>query len=153
MNKNKLNRTIYDRSGSSVILVITCGIIYLYHEDFGLFGILLSTLATLGALVNFLFINFTPIAKINGNNLCLYAESQPIIFSIKPNCFNAQELNSVEIKKGFLEFRAIFNLPHGRTVYHSFPAVREARIKLLFEFLCNNLESNLIKIAYNKSIK
>ena len=151
--KNKLNRTIYDRLGSMVILAITCGIVYLYHEELGLFGILISILAILGALVNFIFINFTPIAKINGTNLCLYAESQPIIFTIKPNCFNTQELNNVEIKKGFLEFRAIFSLPHGRTVYHSFPAVRETRIKLLFQFLCDNLESELITMAYNKSLK
>ncbi|MES9829885.1 MAG: hypothetical protein ABW201_16590 [Candidatus Thiodiazotropha sp.] len=145
-----LNRTGFDKLGSVALLVALLMFSYYVYSDMDSLEKAILYIAVFIFLTNAFFINLTPIAKLQGKILTLYQESQPTVFNLKPQTFNITEINEIEISRKLLEFRAVFKLRHGRTIYHSFPATREKRIKMFFDFLSDNTNSEIIKTAYNK---
>lgn len=148
-----LNRTVLDKLSPVALLGALLVFSYYIYNDIDNLEKALLFVVALFFFINAIFINLTPIAKLKDNELTLYQESQPTVFNIKPHIFNVSEINEIEIDRKLLEFRAIFKLRHGTTIYHSFPATREKRIKMFFEFLSRNTNLEIIKAAYNKSLK
>ncbi|MEW8041806.1 MAG: hypothetical protein AB2777_16360 [Candidatus Thiodiazotropha endolucinida] len=147
-----LNRTGFDRLGSLALVIALLLFSYYAFSHMNGFEYFLLFIAFIIFLTNAIFINLTPIAKLQGNKLTLYQESQPTVFNIKPQTFDITEINEIEISRKLLEFRAIIKLRHGATIYHSFPATREKRIKMFFDFLTENTKLEVIKTAYNKRL-
>ena len=148
-----LNRTIIDKLGAAILFVI---VVLLFGKDFGDYTIVgksIWVVASAALFINVIFILSTPIAKIKDSTLSLYSEVQPIVFALKPQIVDLKDLNNLEIRKGFIEFRAIFSMSHGSKAYHGFPAASEKRVERFMNFLIKNTESEVIKMAYNKSSK
>lgn len=151
--KATLNRTLFDKAGALVALLIALFLFGMDFNSYSLVGKAIWVIFSVALLVNTLFVVVTPIAKLEDDTLFLYAEVQPILFSLKPHVLKLSELSNLEIKKGLIEYRAVFSTSYGAKVIHGFPATSDKRVNRLLEFLIDNTQSEIIKIAYNRSSK
>ena len=149
----KLKRTTLDKVGS--MLGVLGGILFyiVSAEDYESFGKSVILFLCVALLVNAIFVTFTPILKINNNKLYLYAEVQPILFSLKPQILDIKQITKLEVSRATFEYRALFTLRHGKTVVHGFPATRNERVVNFLQFLKDNTESPVVEAAYNKALK
>ena len=146
-----LNRPTLDKLSSGFMLLFSLILCYFTFNSLDVIWNMILIGIVLVSFTNAVFINTTPIAKLNGNTLKIFAEDQPIILKVKPQIFSVSKLIDIEVDRQFFTFRIIFKLPHGTNIYHSFPATREKRVKMLLEFLSKNTNSEIVRTAYNKS--
>lgn len=148
--KAALNRTLIDKSGAVILFLL---VLLFFGKDFGGYGLAgksIWVVVCAALLINAVFILSTPVAKISNSKIYLYSEVQPIVFSLKPQIVDLNDLNNLEIGKGFIEFRAIFYLSHGGKIFHGFPVTSDKNVIRFVKFLFENTESEAIKTAYNK---
>ena len=146
----KLKRNILDRASALLVLAIVIVLFGRNAYTYDIFEKAILFISCAVLLVNSIFINLTPAAKIKGGALYLYAECQPIIFAIKPQIVNVDDIIKLEIRRETFSNRVIFSMPHGQKIYHGFPSGRNARVKGFLEFLDNNTQSEAIKSSVVK---
>ena len=149
----RLNRTITDKFLSILMLVTVLIMFSMSYGKFDIYEKVIFILFIYASLTNAFFILATPSVKINGSSIELYSEVQPVILNFKPQIININEIIDIETSKKLLEYRLIFTLPHGSKIYHGFSATSDNKVKNLLAFLSENTNSEIIKMAYNKSFK
>lgn len=139
-----LQRSVWDRLGALLIaLLMWLGFTLLFHAA-GMVEKAIMVLLASAALVNLIFVLSTPIAKIRGNLLFLYAEAQPVVFDLRPRQVDLSRIIELVIDRKSLYPRAIFMLPHGSEILHAFPIRSERRIRAFLRFIGDVAEPKII---------
>lgn len=140
-----LDRTIIDKVGSLLFFIILSTILYFNFLSFSLIENIIFIPLSIISFINLIFILFTPIAKIDDSNLFLYSEIQPILYDVKPQIINLSEVESLMISEKIVYNIAIFRLNNGKTIYHSFPSKRRARVLKFLWFINENTNIAFVK--------
>lgn len=142
--KRILGRTLLDRGGALVLVVIAGGVFALEYQSSTastvIFGMLL-----LAAGTNAAFVLLTPIGKIENSVLYLYPEAQPVVVNLQPQRVELSQVSELLIDKKSIFPRAIFCFSHGVRIYHGFPSRSDRRIKRFLEFLGKDVQYKIIE--------